>query len=287
MSRILLGVDIGGTNIKLATFDAKTHKLLQKEMIDTDAEKGFHDVLTRAVSLVEKYLSPEVESVGLCVAGPVQQPEGILLRAPNIPGSENIAVKKILEEHLKLPIAVGNDARCFTLAEAVLGAGKGHRVVCGITLGTGVGGGLVVDGKIYDGTHGFAGEIGHMLLRPGQPPFKTDDTRGSVEQFLSGTAFAQRCTEATSPSDYLQGETCSHLHNDIFREVAWLCANVTHAYDPSMIIFGGSTGKALKPHVQQIEKELSQWLLPSVPCPKLAFAEREHPGALGAALLSV
>jgi glucokinase len=145
-----------------------------------------------------------------------------------------------------------------------------------------VGGGLVVDKKVYEGANGFAGEVGHMLLQPGNPPFPTDDKRGEVEQFLSGTAFAERCKAALSPEDYLNGEACAFLHPNIYKEVAWLCTNITHAYDPSIIIFGGSMGKALKPHVKKIEEELPHWLLPSVPAPVLAFAEKEHPGTFGA-----
>jgi glucokinase len=220
------------------------------------------------------------------VPGPVEQPEGVLVRAPNIPKSEHVKLKSILSKELGLDVAVENDARCFALGEAMLGAGKGHKVVFGITIGTGVGGGLVVDGKIYGGAHGFAGEIGHMLLMPGEPPCETDDKRGTIEQFLSGTAFAERCKAAATPDDYLKGEACAFLHPEIFKEIAWLCTNVTHAYDPSVIVFGGSTGKALKPHIKAIEKELKRWLLPPVPSPLLAIAEREHPGALGAALLS-
>ncbi len=286
MTKTLLGVDIGGTNIKIAAFDASSYELLQKEMIPTEADHGFTDVLDRTLTLIEKFKTEDMQSIGVCVPGPVEQPKGILLRAPNIPGSEHFNVKAHLEKKLGTDVAIGNDARCFTLGEATLGAGKGHAVVCGVTIGTGVGGGVVVDGKILGGAHGFAGEIGHMLLRPGEPPYKTDDRRGTIEQFLSGTAFAERCKAAASPDDYLQGDACAFLHPEIFKEIAWLCTNVTHAYDPSIIIFGGSTGKALKPHLKTIEKELGNWLLPPVPAPKLAIAEREHPGALGAALLS-
>lgn len=286
MTKTLLGVDIGGTNMKFASFDAMTRDIVRKQIVPTEAERGFSDVLERAVAVMETFRDEETQAIGVCVPGPVQQPEGTLLRAPNIPGSEGINLKKILEAKLRTSVAVGNDARCFALAEALLGAGKGHSVVCGITIGTGVGGGVIVNGSILGGAHGFAGEIGHMLLRPGEPPYATDDHRGTIEQFLSGTAFAERCKAASSPDDYLQGEACAFLHPEVFKEIAWLCTNVTHAYDPSIIVFGGSTGKALKPHLGAIEKELRKWLLPPTPPPVLAIAQREHAGALGAALLN-
>ena len=287
MTSSAIGVDVGGTNIKIAVFDASTFEILKSETVPTEAVKGFAHVLNTVVSLVERFKTEEALPIGVCVPGPVLQPEGRLLRAPNIPGSENIALKDELEKRLGQVVAVDNDAHCFALTEAVLGAGKGHRVVSGITIGTGVGGGLVVDGKLFYGGHGFASEVGHMLLMPGKPPYETPDKRGDVEQFLSGTAFGERCKAAQSPDDYLQGAVCEFLYPEIFQEVAWLCTNVTHAYDPSIIVFGGSTGKALKPHLGSIAQELTKWLLPSVPVPKLATAERQHPGALGAALLAM
>lgn len=286
MTKTVLGVDIGGTNIKIASFDAASFDIVEKAMVPTEAEKGFANVLDRVVELIQKHRTKDTQSFGVCVPGPVEQPAGVLVRAPNIPESQGVRVKTILEQALGTAVAVGNDARCFTLGEATLGAGKGHRVVCGVTIGTGVGGGVVMDGHIVDGAHGFAGEIGHMLLRPGEPPYTSDDKRGTIEQFLSGTAFAERCKAARSPNDYLAGKTCAFLHPEIVKEIAWLCTNVTHAYDPSIIVFGGSNGKALKGHLKAIEQELTHWLLPSVPAPILAIAVREHPGALGAALLS-
>lgn len=286
MAASLLGIDIGGTNIKIALFDVNSLELIKSDVLATEAEKGFSDVLRRAEELIKSYRTPDVSKIGVCVAGLVQQPEGFLLQAPNIPGSENIQLKAQLQRDLGLEVLVENDAQCFTLAEALLGAGKGHSVVCGVTLGTGVGGGLVIDGKIYQGAHGFAAELGHMLLKPGEPPYETTDRRGETEQFLSGSAFGSRCKAAASPEDYLRGEVCAFMLPDVIREVAWMCTNISHAYDPSIIVFGGSTGKALKPHLKAINEELKKWMLPSMPSPILALAERPHPSPLGAALLT-
>jgi glucokinase len=168
----------------------------------------------------------------------------------------------------------------------MLGAGKDHDIVIGITLGTGVGGGVVIHQKIQRGAHGFAGEIGHMLLRPGQPPYKTENKRGDIEQFLSGTAMGKRCAEAQRPDEYLEGAVCEFMRPEIFREVAWLITNLTHAFDPSIIIFGGSAGRALKPHFGAIKKELQNWLLPTVDAPELAISVLDDAGLRGAALLA-
>lgn len=191
-----------------------------------------------------------------------------------------------MEERLKLPVHVENDANCFALAEARMGAGKDGKVVIGLTLGTGVGGGIVINGSIFQGADGFAGEIGHMLLRPGEPPYETEDKRGEVEQFLSGTAMGNRCPEAKDPSDYLHGAVCSFLHPQIFREAAWLCVSLTYLLNPSVIVFGGSAGTSLMSHLPEVESDVRKWMLPGTPLPRLAKAELKEPGVLGAALLA-
>jgi glucokinase len=185
-----------------------------------------------------------------------------------------------------LPVVIENDARCFAFSEALLGAGKGRRVVIGITLGTGVGGGIVIDGRIMRGEHGTAGEIGHMLLMPGTPPYDTANKRGEVEQFLSGTALGKRCVDANRPQDYLEGTTCSFLHPQVFREIAWLVVSLTCAFDPSIIVFGGSVGRALTPHMVSINKEVSKWLLPKSPVPDLVCGTLKGAARRGAALLA-
>lgn len=285
-ARNVVGFDLGGTKSAVARYRIGTWECEAHQRLPTHAERGFVHVLEDALALIEKMRTPGTQSLGFGVPGLVEQPAGTLLRAPNIPGSERIPLKRTLEERLHLPVAVDNDANCFALAEAKAGAGRGARVVIGVTLGTGVGGGIVIDGKLERGSHGYAAEIGHMLLRPGDPPFKTPDRRGDAEQFLSGTALGKRCAAAKRPQDYLEGEVCAFLRPEVFREVAWLCTNLTHLLDPDVIVFGGSTGRALTPHLAEIERELMKWLLPGTPLPRLAVAKLKDAATLGAALLT-
>lgn len=282
----IIGVDLGGTKCALARFDAETLEVLEKKTIPTRATDGFTAVIDDVVAAINELRTPETTGVGIGVPGLIKQPEGMLLKAPNIGASENIPVKKILEEKLGLPVALGNDANCFVLAEAHLGSAKGYRAVVGITFGTGVGGGIVIDGKLFEGSHGYAAEIGHMLMMPGKPPYATDDNRGEVEQFLSGTAMGKRCEEAQSPEDYLEGAVCSFMQPDIYREVAWLCTNLTYLLDPDVIVFGGSAGYALLKHIDQIEAELKKWTLPGTPLPDIVAATTKDAGVVGAALLA-
>lgn len=282
----IIGVDLGGTKCALARFNADTLEVLEKKTIPTRATDGFAAVIDDVVQAINELRTPETVGVGIGVPGLIKQPEGMLLKAPNIGASENIPVKKILEEKLGLPVELGNDANCFVLAEAHLGSAKGYRAVVGITFGTGVGGGIVIDGKLFEGSHGYAAEIGHMLMMPGKPPYTTDDNRGEVEQFLSGTAMGKRCEEAQSPEDYLEGAVCSFMQPDIYREVAWLCTNLTYLLDPDVIVFGGSAGYALLKHIDQIEAELKKWTLPGTPLPDIVAATTKDAGVVGAALLA-
>lgn len=282
----IIGVDLGGTKCDIARYDLTTWQEQEHRRMPTAAERGFDAVLHDVLVMVDALRTPEVIAVGMGIPGLVRYPEGVLLRAPNIPGSDEVPVKMRLEKELKLPVILANDARCFTLAEAMVGAGKNHRVVVGITMGTGVGGGVVIDGKLFYGHHGFAGEIGHMLMMPGVPPYPTEDARGEVEQFLSGTAMGKRCAAAKNPEEYLEGEVCSFLQPSVFKETAWLITSLTHLLDPSIIVLGGSAGRALGPHLPKVEAELRKWMLPGTPLPHLAIAERKDAGTIGAALLT-
>lgn len=283
MKKTVVAVDLGGTKADVALVDAETWTVLSKERIPTRAAEGFPTVLEDVAAAIARQRDDSTVAVGIGVPGLVTK--GVVLTSPNIAHSTDIRVKDTLEKLTKLPVSVGNDANCFALAEARMGAGKGKSVVAGITFGTGVGGGIVLDGKIFEGAHGYAAEFGHMLLVPGKPPYDTDDKRGEVEQFLSGTAMGKRCEAAQSPEEYLDGAACSFMQPDIYREVAWLCTNLLYILDPDVIIFGGSAGHSLAKHVDAIEAELKKWLMPGTPLPRIVAATTKDAGILGAALL--
>ncbi len=282
----VIGIDLGGTKCAIGRFDSQSLEIEEQLSFKTRAREGLPSVIDDIVEAVQKLRTDDTTAIGIGLPGLIKQPEGVLIKAPNIAKSENVEIKKNLSERLKLPVHVGNDSQCFVLAEARMGSAQGHNVVVGITFGTGVGGGIVIDGKLFCGAHGYGGEIGHMLMMPGLPPYKTDDMRGEVEQFLSGTAMGKRCEEAQSPEDYLNGAVCSVMQPEIYQEVAWLCTNLIHLLDPDIIVFGGSAGYSLVKHVDQITEELKKWTLPGTPLPKIvAGSTREKAGMLGAALL--
>lgn len=281
----VLGIDIGGTKIAAARYDAKTFVLQEEMTVPTPAKEGITATLDAAHILVEKLRTADTTALGMGLPGLIEKKTGHLITAHNIADSNRFPVKEYMNKRCDLSVTVENDANCFALGEALYGAGKGHSVMFGIIMGTGVGGGLIINGSIYHGAHGFASEVGHTLLVPGHPPYPTDDKRGDTEQFLSGTSLGKRCEAAKRPQDYLVGEVCAYLRPEVFREVAWLCVNLTHVLDPSIIVFGGSTGRALKPHLAAIKSEMQQWLLPGASSPEIAIGTRKDAGTLGAAIL--
>lgn len=274
-NRSVIGVDLGGTKLALARYDADSWAVQAAEIVPTEASRGFPAVFETMIAAIERLRRPDTVAVGVGVPGLVHHPEGILLNAPNVPDSRDVPLKRMLEERLKLPIALENDARSFTLAEALIGAGKGHRVVIGLTLGTGVGGGIVLDGHILHGEHGYAGEIGHMLLQPGQSPFAAETRQGEVEHFLSGTALHKRGASAEEPPPSLA------------KEAAWLCLSLTYLLNPSVIVVGGGAAKAVTAHIPEVERELKALVLPGIPLPTIVPAELKDAGALGVALLAL
>lgn len=283
----IIGIDLGGTKISATRYNTTTWEAELELREDTNAQIAFEDVFTQIIRMTQALKTPETIGLGIGVPGLIKQPSGVILTMPNIPNGEEFHLKSKLEAEFDFPIRVDNDANCFALAEALQGSGEGHSVVVGITLGTGVGGGIILNGKIFHGSQGFSAEIGHMLLQPGQPPYETTDQRGEVEQFFSGTAMGKRCAAATDPTDYLQGAVCSFMHKDIYREVSWFLVNIIHLLDPSIIIFGGSAGHAIAKHFDTLKVELKKWLLPGTPLPELTLESLPNSATLGAALLLV
>lgn len=282
----VIGIDLGGTKTAIALFETESMKQISLNVCATDASRGFAAVQESLLAEIVRMRREDTVGIGIGIPGMIDHQTGTIVTLPNIPGAEGSEFEARMRYETRLPVSVDNDARCFAYAEALLGVGKGHAVVLGITMGTGVGGGIVIDKAIYRGARGYAGEVGHMLLQPGQPPYPTDDRRGDAEQFLSGTAMGERCRAASSPEDYLEGAVCGFLQPEVVREVAWLVVNTVHSIDPSIIIFGGSAGRALAGHLSAVAAELPSWLLPGIRPPTLAVGSLTNAAVLGAALLA-
>ncbi len=195
MTRLGLGIDLGGTYIKAGVI-TDAGEVIRQWRTPTDGEKGGPAVVQKMVDLVGEILqSPEVKDrtsdiVGIGIGSPglVDQKEGTITRPVNIPDWEHgVCVKKIFEDEYDIPTSADNDANACGLAEARFGAGQGHRVVVALTLGTGVGGAIVSEGRLFHGASGYAGELGHICVDPDGFVCPCGSI-GCVEQYASANA---------------------------------------------------------------------------------------------------
>lgn len=192
---LFAGIDLGGTKIAGAVWDPDLRTLVTQKTIPTLANLGPDAVLQRIVSVVRDLAeavgidSVEFGGLGLGVPATFDAASGRILLIPNLPGDWfGKPAGPILHEALGCPVFLINDARAFTLAEATIGAGKGASTCVGVTLGTGIGGGIAIDGRLYLGL-GAAGEFGHLTLDPHGPPDGTGNP-GGWEGMASGPAIA-------------------------------------------------------------------------------------------------
>jgi glucokinase len=191
-STFSIGVDLGGTNIKFAVI-SEAGEVVSRRTIPTDGHEGHDAVLGRmvqgATALRNEIGSQSaIEAVGVGVPGMLDMRNGITLDLPNLPGKwPNVAVKEIMEAALHVPVHLINDVKAFTIAELELGAAQGARNVVCYAVGTGIGGGVVFDGKVHFGIGGAAGELGHIIVNPSGVRCSCGN-RGCVEALASGPA---------------------------------------------------------------------------------------------------
>jgi len=179
---MILGIDIGGT--KCAVTLGEDGKVLKKESFPT---KECKQTITKLLDLAEKM--GKADAVGISCGGPLDSNRGIIMSPPNLPGWDNIPITSLFEQRLKIPAYLQNDANACALAEWRFGAGRGTRNMVFLTFGTGLGAGLILNGRLVDGANGMAGEIGHVRLTDGGPVGY--GKAGSAEGYCSGGGIAR------------------------------------------------------------------------------------------------
>lgn len=198
---VIVGVDIGGTKsaVVLARTDGEIlHRLSEPTRPDTRTPQ---EILARLAEMAREVmaqggvLGDEVRGVGVSCGGPLDHETGVVYAPPNLPGWEAIPVKQFFEDALGLRIVVENDANATALAEWKFGAGRGTKNMAFLTMGTGIGGGLILDGRLYRGTNGLAGEIGHATILLNGPKCGCGK-QGCLEALASGPAIARLARES-------------------------------------------------------------------------------------------
>ena len=187
----ILGFDIGGTKcaVSTATWDGERVTLLKKEKCTTDLSVSPETMIDRLISMADGIIDGKPDSIGISCGGPLDSESGVILGPPNLPGWDRVEIKRQIEEHFGVPTQLENDANACAVAEWKFGAGRGRRNMVFLTFGTGLGAGLILDGKLYRGTNGNAGEVGHIRLDSDGPV--GFGKAGSFEGFCSGGGIAK------------------------------------------------------------------------------------------------
>ena len=201
MTMFAIAVDLGGTNLRIAAIDDQG-KMLDKITTSTEVARGRDVVIDEMCAAIQEVVGKqrgagELAGIGIGVPGIIEMKTGMLRGSPNLPGWDNYPVRDEIERRLKTTVVLENDANAATLGEKWLGAGATVDDMVMLTLGTGVGGGIVIGGKIWHGMTGMAGEPGHINVEPDGHPCNCG-SRGCLEQIASATAIKRLATEAVA-----------------------------------------------------------------------------------------
>ena len=285
----ILALDIGGTKLAAGVFDAGFN-LVGHARIPTHVEEGPDAVFRRITGLLESLMerckigSDDLCCIGVGCGGPLDAETGIIYSPPNLPGWDSYPLKGKLEKHFGVPAFVDNDANAAAMAEQRFGAGRGYKNIFYITASTGIGSGLILDGKLYRGTNFSAGEFGHIVLARNGPKCNCGG-RGCLEALASGTAIARRARkEAKRAPDSRLAQVLNEkqasfaakdvialarrgdrLSQNIFGDAVFYLGlgivSAIHLLNPEIVIIGGGlsqTGKFLFDPLRQVVAERAQ-----------------------------
>ncbi|MFZ1049056.1 MAG: ROK family protein [Candidatus Sulfotelmatobacter sp.] len=289
----LIGVDVGGTKVAAGLVNAAGEITYQTRtpMVANDAAAGLAAVISAINSVRAANNSPSenglITGIGICAPGPLDPRSGIVINPPNLPGWRNFPLAAEISKTYSLPVRVDNDGNAAALAEALWGAGRGFRNVFCATIGTGIGTGIVFDGRIYHGRTGAAAEGGHNTIDYRGPRCGCGKL-GCIEVLASGSAIARRAAEkiakegrASLMLDQAGGrldritsemvgkayEAGDLLAKEVLQETAllltvWL-GNIVDLLEPDVMIIGGGAGAMLRPFFGEIRERLPSWCVNS------------------------
>lgn len=309
MNEDVIGIDIGGTSARAIVLDPSSFKI-KKQLTATSSDNGRElvHIIKSLVEELEKSTNQSFPTLGLGIAGLAHR-SGIVKYSPNLPNLIEFPITTEIENELGIPVVIGNDATVGTIAEWKIGAGKGSDNFTLVTLGTGIGTGFVIDGRLILGNNGFAGEAGHMTIDVNGPVHITGQ-RGPWEYFASGNALNRIVQQEASKGTYPWGVneagnwknvTSKHLASGIkdleldslrildhfCHEVSKGLINLVLLLDLERIVLGGGVCEIGEPLRSGVEKWIERTLIGSDHRPKIEVKLAElgsNAGAIGAAL---
>lgn len=291
LQNMIVGIDLGGTKITgvLAT---PSGKVLMDVHVPTEAAKGKEKVIEnikKAIHMLIQSHKVKIKAIGIGAPGPILYEKGMVIEAPNLPGWKRVNLKKIIEKEFKVPVFVDNDANCAALAEAWFGAGKLAKHFIYMTISTGIGGGIVIDKKLYRGAVGSAGEFGHMMIDPRGPRCGCGK-RGCLEALASGSALKKK-TGMDAISVELAARQGDKKAKKAIREIAHHLAlgiaNLVNIFNPERVIIGGGLSNMRELLFVPVRKEFKKYAL-TLPAKSVRIVRAKlgtKAGVLGASVL--
>ena len=291
-----IGMDLGGTKIEGVILAPDGRELIRKR-VPTERDRGYQHILNQVKSLHDDLLAVipgQPSTFGIGTPGTLSHRTG-LLKNSNTVCMNGQPVKADLEKILGRPIEIQNDANCFAMAEALMGAGRGKPLVFGVIIGTGCGGGIVHNGKVLAGLQGLGGEWGHSSIDP-NGPLCFCGQRGCVETFISGGGLENRYAEQSGTrrplkeieKEYFAGQPQAlAFMNQFFDRLGRALANLINIIDPDVIVMGGGVSNFPAVYTEGIARVRHYVLTDDLETPIVKHQLGDSAGVLGAALVGV
>ncbi|QGH33476.1 ROK family protein [Gracilibacillus salitolerans] len=265
-----IGIDIGGTKIKFGMFDGVS-KLVKEDQISTPKEAIVEKLIAAIKEMIQ---DQEIHGIGVASAGIVDFQNGVVRSCPNLDALANIPIQDMLEDAFHVPVVISNDANCATMAEGTAGVAKTVSSYICITLGTGIGGGIVHNNELVHGNSGYGGEVGHMILVP-NGIICGCGRKGCWEAYASGKALERMISEAPElasknyqPKDVFQNYTfdtsCKCVVDQYLEYLSIGLINLQYLFDPEMIVIGGGVIDSSKYWWSELEGKMAAASVPIV-----------------------
>ena len=288
-----VGIDVGGTNTRVALINDE-YKIVERVQFSTDTQNP--QVTLEKINNVIKGFGQKIEGIGISCPGPLDLIHGIILETPNLPGWHYFHLTEELQNITGIKVQLQNDANLAGLAEAVIGAGAGKSHVQFLTISTGVGAGLCIDGKIYRGAKGFAQEVANCILWKNGPS-QGDLKKGSIESIASGTAITKRANDAglnaAHAGEVYQfaqegNEMAATIMEDAYEYLSSFIATLYGVLDPELFVLSGSVALKIPGFIEEIEKRAKEKVYDALKdnVKIVAAALGEDCGLIGAACLA-
>lgn len=269
-----IGVDLGGTNIRAGLINDDS--IVKMKSVLLNNKDNLDSTLDQLISLIRSIYDSCITGIGIGVPSLVDIERGIVYDVVNIPSWKEVHLKKILEKEFNIPVFVNNDSNCFALGENYNGFGRNHKTFVGITIGTGIGSGIIIDNKLYNGRNCGAGEMGYF-------PYLEHD----LEYYCSSNFFDKEHNTSGYQAYLDAKQNCikaTELWSEFGNHLGIALKSVVYAYDPEAIILGGSISKAFPFFKKQMEMSLKDTYFPkSMEKLKIYVSEVENVSMLGAA----